>query len=126
LRLLKEIDRDWASGEQIAGSFEIKYFLCNDCYNTRGMKRGLDLLPIDRSQKCFYCGKSALCVTQNGDVFQAARQCRLHYTCRSCNSLEQAAFIRLHNRLHQDYPKTPEFPIELIIEMDAEVRAAAG
>jgi len=127
LRLLKEIDRDADSGEQIAGSFEIKYFLCDDCYNRRGiLKGGFDLLPIDGNRNCFYCGDAAQCVSENHDVFHTARQCHFHFTCRSCNALEQAVFQRLRNRTHQDYPKTPKFPIEPIIEMDAEVRAAAG
>ena len=106
--------------------FELKYQLCGSCTQSRQSQCGLDLLPIDGSQTCFFCGAEARRVSHNADVFQQARHCRLHYTCPRCYSFEQAAFQRRLKRLRHDYAESPTFPVQFIIDMDAEVRQAVG
>ena len=115
--------RAWFRTELI-GAFELTYVLCPECASSRQDRCGLDLLPIDGTQPCFYCSRSAQHVRDNQDVYLAIRQCRLHYTCRSCHELERAKLKHCFLRLIDTYPRLPVFPKQLIADMDAEIRAA--
>ena len=113
----------YAKGDRI-NSFEISYSLCEDCYKIRGNAPGLDLLPIDGTQECFYCKRPASCVSENQDVFFQARQRRIHYSCTSCKIIESEAFQRTLTCLNREYPQTEFFPADLIRKMDEEIQAA--
>ena len=72
----------------------------------------------------FFLRAAARRVTHNPPVFQQARGCRLHYSCGRCHAAEQAAFQRRLKRLGTEYPGAPTFPVELLIDMDTEIRFA--
>jgi hypothetical protein len=105
------------------GSFCLSYGLCDDCATLRLEQTGTDLLPIDGSQKCFYCEQPAQHVSENQGVLLASRRQRAHYTCNGCQGRQKTAFQKAVARFRSEHSNDEALSAEVVLEMDREILA---
>jgi hypothetical protein len=103
------------------GPFRISYGLCDECAAERATQTGTDLLPINGSQRCFYCEEPAQHASENQEALLTSRQQRIHYTCNTCDGRQKAAFQRAVARHRGEYAGAEEIPAVVVLEMDEEL-----